>query len=94
MAPQQVSFVRPYYSDKAFAPAAYRMAAGNLPEAIALLKPLTEHKKRKEAAKAAYNMAIVYEAMGKIEDAKHWTNVALDKNNKLALLLLPELNTY
>lgn len=94
LAPQQISFVRPYYSIKAFAPAAYRIAAGNWLEAIDLLKPLTEHKKRKEAGRAAYNMAVVYEAMGSIEEAKQWANVALEKNNKLALMLLPELNRY
>ncbi|RDV16629.1 tetratricopeptide repeat protein [Pontibacter diazotrophicus] len=94
LAPQPVSIIRPYYSNNAFAPAAYQMAAGNWAEAIALLKPITEIQKKKEAARAAYNLAVVYEAMGRIEEAKYWANIASDKNNKLALMLLPDLDRY
>ncbi|WP_162054788.1 DUF6340 family protein [Pontibacter pamirensis] len=94
LSPQSVSFIRPYYSNKAFAPAASQMAAGNWTEAITLLKPLTEIQKKKEAAKAAYNLAVVYEAMGQIEEAKYWANIASGKNNKFALLLLSDLDLY
>lgn len=92
MSPKSITFIRPYYSGKPFAPAASWMVAGNWTEAIMLLKPLTELKKKKDAAKAAYNLAVAYEAMGQLEEAKYWANIASDKNDKLAAMLLTELN--
>ena len=92
--PKQVNFERPYYSDKDFTPAAYSMAASKWNEAVTLLTPIAESGSRKNAAKAAYNLAIVHEAKGDIAGAMHWAKQSAEKGNKLALLLLPELEKY
>lgn len=94
LAPQQVTYVRYYYSNKEFAPAASQMAATNWKEAITLLMPLTENNRRKTAARAAYNLAVVYEAMGQMEEAKHWATIASQKKETLSLLLLSDLDRY
>ncbi|GAB3538970.1 hypothetical protein GCM10027443_34920 [Pontibacter brevis] len=70
------------------------MATANWAVAIALLKPLTEHTKKKEAGKAAYNLAVVYEALGQIEEAKHCAQIVIERNNKCAMMLLPDLERY
>ncbi|MFD2515865.1 DUF6340 family protein [Pontibacter locisalis] len=94
LSPQRVSLVRPYYSMKAFEPAAYQIAAGKWDQAIALLQPLAESKNRKDAGKAAYNLAVVHEAKGDIKGAQRWARQAADSGNKLAALLLPDLQNY
>ncbi|MDX5436230.1 MAG: DUF6340 family protein [Pontibacter sp.] len=92
--PKKVSFERLYYSNKEFAQAAYSMAANDWESAILRLTPLAENGSRKTAAKAAYNLAVVYEAKGDITNAKQWARESAKKGNKLALLLLPDLAKY
>ncbi|WP_439882230.1 DUF6340 family protein [Pontibacter sp. MBLB2868] len=94
LSPKQISIVRPYYSMKNFQPAAIQMAARNWDEAITLLEPIAGSKKRKDAGKAAYNLAVVHEAKGDIKGAKKWARQAADNGNKLATLLLPNLQNY
>ncbi|MBC5994411.1 DUF6340 family protein [Pontibacter cellulosilyticus] len=92
--PKQINFERLYYSGKDLMPAAHNMAASNWDEAISILTPIAESGSRKNAAKAAYNLAVVHEAKGDIIGAKQWAKQAADKGNKLALILLPQLGKY
>ncbi|WP_299823495.1 DUF6340 family protein [uncultured Pontibacter sp.] len=92
--PRHISFARPYYSNKDFTPAAYSMAASDWDKAVILLTPIAESGQRKNAAKAAYNLAVVHEAKGDVARARKWAKLSADKGNKLALLLLSDLNGY
>ncbi|MEJ8803339.1 DUF6340 family protein [Pontibacter sp. H249] len=92
--PKHVNYERIYYSNKEFTPAAYSMAASDWDKATALLAPIAAGRKRKDAARAAYNLAVIHEAKGDIAEAKRWAKQAADKGNKLALLLLPDLEKY
>lgn len=93
LSPQPITFIRPYYSTGKFKDAAAAMAAEEWKTAISLLTPLTEGKK-KDAAKAAFNLAVVYEAMGSIEQAIHWASEASLLNDPMASWLLVELEKY
>ena len=93
LSPQPTTFIRPYYSFGKFRKAAAAITTKDWGTAISLLEPLTEGKE-KVAAKAAYNLAVVYEAMGRIDKAKYWASAASLKNNPLAIYLLPELDKY
>ncbi|GAB3199765.1 hypothetical protein GCM10027293_19420 [Pontibacter aydingkolensis] len=92
--PKHVYFERLYYSSQDLTPAAFSMAANEWDKATALLMPIASGKKRKDAARAAYNLAIIHEAKGDIGEAKKWARQAADKGNKLAMLLLPDLEKY
>lgn len=94
LSPQSVTLARPYYSTKNLQPAASSMAAEDWDKAIVLLKPLAEGQSRKEAARAAYNLAVVYEAIGDLTAAKRWAKIASAKKEKLAMQLLTELERY
>jgi hypothetical protein len=94
LSPQHISVVRAYYSNKNLQPAASSMAAADWDKAIMLLKPLAEGLSKKESARAAYNLAVVYEAKGDLAEAKHWAKIAYDKKDKLSMQLLPELEHY
>lgn len=94
LSPQPVAFARPYYSAKGFGAAAGAMAVQDWQKAISLLEPLAESSNRKEAARAAYNLAVVYEAMGNVEQARHWASEARARKEKFSLVLLPELGKY
>ncbi|AKD04498.1 DUF6340 domain-containing protein [Pontibacter korlensis] len=94
LSPKPVRFSRSYYSTKNLLPAAHKMAANDWSNAIALLEPLADGSHKKDAARAAYNLAVVYEAMGDIEQAKFWAREAIKRKEKLAALLLPELERY
>ena len=91
--PQPTTFIRPYYSWGKLRNAAAAMSEEEWGTAISLLEPLAGGEK-KIAAKAAYNLAVVYEALGMIENAKYWASVANSKNNPFAAYLLPELEKY
>ncbi|EMR04758.1 DUF6340 family protein [Cesiribacter andamanensis] len=84
--PQPVSYIRPYYSMKKLEVAAALMANENWPAAISLLTPIAQGTS-KDAAKAAYNLAVIYEAMGRLEEARQWALQAKRQNNRLALLV-------
>ncbi|GAB3817088.1 DUF6340 family protein [Pontibacter rugosus] len=91
LSPQPRTFARSYYSSKKLQQAAYSMATKEWDKAISLLLPLAEGSHKKDAARAAYNLAVVYEAKGNIEEAKFWAKEAIKRNDKLAPMLLPEL---
>lgn len=94
LSPKRASYARSYYSSKNLQPAASAMAAGDWQNAITLLEPLTKSSNRKEAARAAYNLAVVYEAMGNFEQARFWASEAIKRRESLAAALLPELEKY
>ncbi|PRY15461.1 hypothetical protein CLV24_10282 [Pontibacter ummariensis] len=94
LSPHPVTVARAYYSAQDFFPAAIRMAAGEWQQAVTLLQPLTKSPKRKEAARAAYNLAVVYEALGNLKEARYWANEALQKRDKRAPSLLAELEKF
>ncbi|GHA61167.1 DUF6340 family protein [Pontibacter akesuensis] len=94
LSPQTVTYVRPYYSTKNLQYAAFKMATSDWASAISLLQPIADGEHKKDAARAAYNLAVVYEAMGNKEQAKHWARQAKQRNDKLAILLLPQLENY
>lgn len=81
--PKQLSISRQYYSSRAFEQAARHIASRNWQQAAALLQPLTESTHKKTAGRAAYNLAIVHEAQGKMEEARKWAKVAAEKGNNL-----------
>lgn len=93
LSPQPDSYVRPYYSNKKLAEAAAAMRAEDWETAISLLEPIARSEER-VAAKAAYNLAVVYEALSMFDKAKQWAKQAAEKNNRFALLLLDELENY
>ena len=85
--PQPLNYTRPYYSANKLSDAAQKMAAEDWEGAIALLEPMSLGRSR-NAAKASYNLAVIYEAMGKIEWAKYWASEAIRKNDRMAKSLL------
>lgn len=93
LSPQPITFIRPYYSFGKLRDAAAAMTTEDWATAISLLEPLAEGN-NKVAAKAAYNLAVVYEAMGRIDKAKNWASAASLKDNPLAIDLLSELEKY
>lgn len=91
--PQPDSYQRPYYNNKKLREAATSMVDEDWETAITLLEPIARSKER-VAAKAAYNLAVVYEAMSKFDEAKYWARRAAEKNNSNALMLLHALENY
>lgn len=94
LSPKPIRIMRAYYLGKTMQPAAACMAAGKWQDALALLHPITTSTSGKEAGKAAYNLAVVYEAMGNVAEARTWARAALDRGNKLARTLLADLDNY
>lgn len=67
--------------------------ANQLTKADSLLKPLIDHVNVEIAYKAAYNMAVVYEMDGNIDDAKDMAELSIKKKpNQFAQALLTDLN--
>ena len=61
---------------------------------LALLKPFLKDANNERAGKAAYQLAIVYEAQGRVEKAIKMVQIAIDKyKSNYALNLLEELKT-
>ena len=63
-------------------------------KAYNLLQPLLQGAGAKLAGKAAYNLAVVYEAQDDIDIALQMTQLAIDKNNsRFARMLMEDLKT-
>lgn len=91
--PYTITHTRPIYYDNVLAAAAQQIMAHNYGKADTLLLPLINHKDRKIAGKAAYNLAIVYESVADINSAKDMANLSLQKfTNIYAQQLLSDLN--
>lgn len=92
--PQEVNKERSIYVNSLLLPSGMLMHQGEWEEAIELLLPLATALQGKQGAKAAYNLAIAYEAMGRLQEAAHWAALSESKRNKRAKVLLAELKGY
>lgn len=91
--PYTITHTRPIYHDDLLEPAAQQIMAHNYGKADTLLLSLINHKDRKIASRAAYNLAIVYESVADINSAKEMANLSWQKyNNIYAQQLLSDLN--
>jgi len=72
---------RAIYTDDDLKNAADEMMAHNFKKADSLLQPLLLNQNAELAAKAAYNLAVVYEAQGDINRARDMVQISLDKND-------------
>jgi hypothetical protein len=87
-----VSHDRPLYDDHFLMEALTKMYAGDMDSAIVLLKPLLQHKNAKKASKAAYNLAVAYEAKGDIETSITMAKLSVSKfSNEYAIAILQDL---
>lgn len=94
LSPTTINYGRPYYAKGNLEEAGNYMAQQDWEAAIAKLKAIFAEGKKRDAAKAAFNLAVVYEAMNAIEEAKRWAMEATKKNNPLAPQLLQLLESY
>ncbi|MBW4888840.1 hypothetical protein KXQ82_03910 [Mucilaginibacter sp. HMF5004] len=84
---------RPLYSNDELSEAVGEITSGNFSKADSLLKPLIYGADQKLAAKAAYNLAVVYEAQGNIKAAMDMVQLSIGKDdNSKANTLLSELS--
>ncbi|MCC9137700.1 DUF6340 family protein [Pontibacter silvestris] len=92
--PQQINKERNIYVTKILAPAALLMQQEKWAQATELLLPIATDTHSKDCIKAAYNLAVAYEGMGKPKEAAHWAALSESKGDKKAKLLLAELLVY
>jgi tetratricopeptide (TPR) repeat protein len=81
LSPRTSSYSRHWYSVKKLKEAESFIAVQDWESAISILLPLAQSNE-KHADKAAYNLAVVYEASGSIDEAKFWASQALNKTRK------------
>jgi tetratricopeptide (TPR) repeat protein len=87
-----VTHKRPLYNDAWLQPAVKEILAGNFNKADSLLQPFLKNTNMQVIAKAAYNLAVVYEAEGDIDMAIEVAQLSLDKfNNEYAAAILADL---
>ena len=77
--PHTVTHQRLVYDQKELDPAVRLMLTGHYYQACELLKPLLDNENIKLASKAAYDLAVVYEAEGNIDDAMDMARQSLAK---------------
>lgn len=94
LSPSTINYDRPYYAKGKMVEAGNYMASQNWEAAIADLKLIFAEGNKRDAGKAAFNLAVVYEALNAIEEAKRWATEAAKKNNPLAPQLLEILESY
>jgi tetratricopeptide (TPR) repeat protein len=83
---------RALYNNEELGEAVAEIRSNNFSKADSLLKPLIQSQDKRLAAKAAYNLAVVYEAQGNIKAAIAMAQTSLDKNdNNKARILLDEI---
>ncbi len=63
---------REFYNGRELNESADLMAKKQWPQARDLLTPLTKHKNSRIAAKAAFNLSVVYEALGDQQASDYW----------------------
>lgn len=88
--PQVVPMERDFYLNQPYIDSYMSLTVGDYDKAIAQLLPLTEDSKAKKAGRAAYNLAVVYESAGNLEEASKWATVAAEKGDKKAKLLIAD----
>ncbi|HVW98275.1 MAG TPA: DUF6340 family protein [Mucilaginibacter sp.] len=90
--PYTVTHSRPLYNDDYLKPAVREILAGNFNKADSLLQPFLQDPKAETASKAAYNLAVVYEAEGDIGAAIDMAQESSDKYvNQFAVAILNDL---
>ncbi len=90
--PYTITHNRPLYNDDVLQPLVAQILAGNFDKAYTLSQPFLQDKDPKLASKAAYNLAVVYEAQGDIDIAVNMAQLSMDKNkNAFAATLLEDL---
>jgi len=90
--PYTETYIRPVYNNKPLQPAVSEIFANHFDKAYSLLAPLLKDADPKLASKAAYNLAVVYEAQGDIDIAIDMAQQSLDKDkNDFAASLLTQL---
>jgi len=90
--PHTVSYKRPLYNNASLKPSVTEILAGNFDKAHNLSEPLLRDRDRVTASKAAYNLAVVYEAQGDIDLAINMAQLSLDKyKNGYASTILSDL---
>jgi len=92
--PHTETLSRPLYTDKWLNPMTTEILAGNFDKAYNLSQPLLNDKNPIVAGRAAYNMAVVYEAQGDIDEAINMAQLSLDKyKNPYASAILNDLKS-
>lgn len=92
--PYTITHNRPIYNENWIQPATNELLANNYAKADTLLRPFLKDSNNERAGKAAYQLAIVYEAQGRVEKAIKMVQIAIDKfKSNYALMLLDELKT-
>jgi hypothetical protein len=90
--PHTVTLKRPLYNHVLLKPALNEILAGNFDKADSLAQPFLHDKNPVIACKAAYNLAVVYEAEGDINGAIGMAQFSLEKyKNGYASALLNDL---
>lgn len=91
--PFSISNERPLYTDgEALQSSAALIKAGKFDLAFKILNPLIDGADVKLASKAAYNLAVVYEAQGDIEEALKTAKLSNDKRrSEMAQALIADL---
>ncbi len=91
--PYSISNERPLYADDGpLANSVQEIKRGRLDKAFNILNPLIDGADVKLASKAAYNLAVVYEAQGDIEEALNTVKLSNNKKrNDYAMALLAAL---
>jgi tetratricopeptide (TPR) repeat protein len=91
--PYSITNDRPLYGgDDMLESSVTHIRAGKFDLAFNILNPLIDGADKKLASKAAYNLAVVYEAQGDIEEALKTAKISNDKNrNDFANALIVDL---
>lgn len=90
--PYTISHNRPLYNDDFLKPAVKEILAQNYDKADSLLRPFLQDKVKERVSKAAYNLAVVYEAEGDVNGAMDMAQQSSDtSNNQFATAILYDL---
>jgi hypothetical protein len=90
--PSTISHNRPLYNDSYLQPMVKEILANRFDKAYNLCQPYLQDKNVVWSSRAAYNLAVVYEAQGDIDLAINFAQLSLDKNkNQYASALLSDL---
>jgi hypothetical protein len=92
--PNSISHERPLFNDPVFQPAVKEILAGNFDKADSLLTPYLKDISLHVVSRAAYNLAVVYEAEGDINAAIDMAQMSYDKlPTEFATNILADLRT-
>lgn len=86
--PKPQLLVRQVHLAKTLNNATLQLMAGQFEQSVSSLLPLAQDPNNKHSAKAAYNLAIAYEAAGNMAQAAYWAQQAQQKGDKLAATLI------